>query len=153
MGLKGSAGDDDLAVDDGEGGGRSVPCSICLEVVTDNGDRAWAKLQCGHQFHLDCIGSAFNCKGAMQCPNCRKTEKGQWLYATGCRSLPEFSLDEWAHEEDLYDLSYSEMVGCRPIISTFRIELSPTPPCIVALKTEMFGTFIFKDAQATESRC
>ncbi|KAL3750088.1 hypothetical protein ACJRO7_011122 [Eucalyptus globulus] len=109
MGLKGSAGDDDLAVDDGEGGGRSVPCSICLEVVTDNGDRAWAKLQCGHQFHLDCIGSAFNCKGAMQCPNCRKTEKGQWLYATGCRSLPEFSLDEWAHEEDLYDLSYSEM--------------------------------------------
>lgn len=44
-------------------------------------------------------------------------------------------------------------VGCRPIISTFRIELSPTPPCIVALKTEMFGTFIFKDAQATESRC
>lgn len=46
----------------------------------------------------------------MQCPNCRKTEKGQWLYASGCRSLPEFSLDDWAHEEDLYDLSYSEMV-------------------------------------------
>lgn len=42
-------------------------------------------------------------------------------------------------------------VGCRPIISTFRIELSPNPPCIAALKTEMFGTFIFKDAQATKS--
>ncbi|KAF2307269.1 hypothetical protein GH714_025969 [Hevea brasiliensis] len=45
----------------------------------------------------------------MQCPNCRKIEKGQWLYANGCRSLPEFSMDDWAHDEDLYDLSYSEM--------------------------------------------
>lgn len=51
----------DLMMDDGDGGGGglngksfggSVSCSICLEVVTDNGDRAWAKLQCGHQFHL-----------------------------------------------------------------------------------------------------
>lgn len=58
----------------------------------------------------DCIGSAFNIKGAMQCPNCRKIEKGQWLYANGCRSYPEFSMDEWTHDEDLYDLSYSEMV-------------------------------------------
>ncbi|KAK7258915.1 hypothetical protein RIF29_24504 [Crotalaria pallida] len=87
----------------------SVSCSICLDVVADNGDRSWAKLQCGHQFHLDCIGSAFNVKGAMQCPNCRKIEKGQWLYANGCRSYPEFSMDDWTHDEDLYDLSYSEM--------------------------------------------
>ncbi|KAJ6683064.1 hypothetical protein OIU74_021173 [Salix koriyanagi] len=114
--------ENDVIVDDGDGdgdggGGRlngksyggSVSCSICLEVVTDNGDRSWAKLQCGHQFHLDCIGSAFNVKGAMQCPNCRKIEKGQWLYANGCRSLPEFTMDDWAHDEDLYDLSYSEM--------------------------------------------
>ena len=42
-------------------------------------------------------------------------------------------------------------VGCRLIISTFRTELSPNPPCIAALKTEMFGTFIFKHAQATKS--
>lgn len=108
MGLE----DADL-VDDGDaaGGGKaclSVSCSICLEVVTDNGDRAWAKLQCGHQFHLDCIGSAFNVKGVMQCPNCRKIEKGQWLYANGCRPYPEFSMDDWTHDEDLYDLSYSE---------------------------------------------
>lgn len=48
MGLK---SEDDLAVDD-DGGGNSVPCSICLDVITDNGDRSWAKLQCGHQFHL-----------------------------------------------------------------------------------------------------
>ncbi|XVE89635.1 hypothetical protein DITRI_Ditri20bG0011800 [Diplodiscus trichospermus] len=120
MGL-GSNGGDDVEVDDGDEGGDvadcgnggksfgSVSCSICLETVTDNGDRSWAKLQCGHQFHLDCIGSAFNIKGAMQCPNCRKIEKGQWLYANGCRSYPEFNVDDWTHDEDLYDLSYSEM--------------------------------------------
>ncbi|XP_051146997.1 E3 ubiquitin-protein ligase RFI2-like [Andrographis paniculata] len=87
----------------------SVSCSICLEAVVDNGDRSWAKLQCGHQFHLDCIGSAFNVKGSMQCPNCRKIEKGQWLYSNGSRSLADFSMDDWAHDEDLYELSYSEM--------------------------------------------
>ncbi|PKI74025.1 hypothetical protein CRG98_005503 [Punica granatum] len=104
MGLKG--GEDDVAFDDG---GKCVSCSICLEVVADNGDRSWAKLQCGHQFHLDCIGSAFNVKGSMQCPNCREIEKGQWLFANGCRTVPEFSMDDWTHEEDVYDLSYSEM--------------------------------------------
>lgn len=56
--------DDDAVVDDIDGGGvggcggggkscgGSVSCSICLEVVADKGDRSWAKLQCGHQFHL-----------------------------------------------------------------------------------------------------
>ncbi|CAI9764777.1 unnamed protein product [Fraxinus pennsylvanica] len=100
--------------DDGGEGCKAAPptavsCSICLEAVTDNVGRSWAKLQCGHQFHLDCIGSAFNIKGAMQCPNCRKIEKGQWLYANGSRPLPEFSMDDWAHDEDLYGLSYAEM--------------------------------------------
>ncbi|KAG9443789.1 hypothetical protein H6P81_015129 [Aristolochia fimbriata] len=87
----------------------AVSCSICLDAVTDNGDRSTAKLQCGHEFHLDCIGSAFNAKGLMQCPNCRKIEKGQWLYANGYRSFPEFTMDDWTHDEDLYDLSFSEM--------------------------------------------
>ncbi|PON34483.1 43kDa postsynaptic protein [Parasponia andersonii] len=117
----GLGSDDDVVVDDGDGGcggggggggkscGGSISCSICLDVVADNGDRSWAKLQCGHQFHLDCIGSAFNVKGAMQCPNCRKIEKGQWLYANGSRSFTEFSVEDWTHDEDLYDLSYSEM--------------------------------------------
>lgn len=59
----------------------------------------------------DCIGSAFNIKGAMQCPNCRKIEKGQWLYANGYRSIQEFGVDDWTHDEDLYDLGYSEMVN------------------------------------------
>ncbi|XP_071698064.1 E3 ubiquitin-protein ligase RFI2 [Rutidosis leptorrhynchoides] len=95
-------------VDDVGKAAVSISCSVCLEVVIDNGDRSWAKLQCGHEFHLDCIGSAFNAKGVMQCPNCRKIEKGQWLYANGCRSYPEFSVDDWAHDEDLYDLSYSD---------------------------------------------
>ncbi|KAK4796551.1 hypothetical protein SAY86_028877 [Trapa natans] len=102
----GMNGKDDVALDDA---GKSVSCSICLEVVGDNGDRSWVKLQCGHQFHLDCIGSAFNAKGFMQCPNCRRIEKGQWLYANGCRTIPEFSMDDWAQEEIVYDLSYSEM--------------------------------------------
>lgn len=90
------------------GGASSVSCSICLECVVERGDRSIAKLQCGHEFHLDCIGSAFNAKGAMQCPNCRKVEKGQWLYANGCRSLSEFNVDE-LFNEDLYDLTYSEL--------------------------------------------
>ncbi|CAA6662048.1 unnamed protein product [Spirodela intermedia] len=48
----------------------------------------------------------------MQCPNCRKIEKGNWLYANGCRSYPDTSVDEWTHDEDLYDLNYSEMPPC-----------------------------------------
>ncbi|CAA7044227.1 unnamed protein product [Microthlaspi erraticum] len=88
----------------------SVSCSICLELVVDDGTRSRAKLQCGHQFHLDCIGSAFNMKGAMQCPNCRNVEKGQWLYANGsARAFPEFVMEDWIPEEDLYALSYPEM--------------------------------------------
>ncbi|EPS59281.1 hypothetical protein M569_15526 [Genlisea aurea] len=101
-------------LDDGDGGGckataSPVSCSICLEAVVDVGDRSWAKLQCGHRFHLgecDCIGSAFNAKGAMQCPNCRKIEKGQWLYANGCRPVSEFNMEDWAHDEDLNDLTH-----------------------------------------------
>lgn len=52
----------------------------------------------------------------MQCPNCRKIEKGQWLYAHGSRALPDFNMDDWAHDEDLYDLSYSEMVNVENVI-------------------------------------
>lgn len=84
-------------------------CSICLEAVLENKGRSVAKLHCNHEFHLDCIGSAFNVKGLMQCPNCRKVEKGQWLFANGARSCPEFSLEEWAQDEDLYDPSYAEI--------------------------------------------
>lgn len=62
-------------------------------------------------FLADCIGSAFNMKGAMQCPNCRNVEKGQWLFANGSTRLyPEFVMEDWIPEEDLYGLSYPEMV-------------------------------------------
>lgn len=50
--------DESDAVDDGDGGGgkslssSNASCSICLEAVSDNGERSWAKLQCGHEFHL-----------------------------------------------------------------------------------------------------
>ncbi|KAF5179851.1 E3 ubiquitin-protein ligase rfi2 [Thalictrum thalictroides] len=77
--------------------------------VLENKGRSIAKLHCNHEFHLDCIGSAFNVKGVMQCPNCRKIEKGQWLFASGARSCPDFSLEDWAHDEDLYDPSYAEI--------------------------------------------
>ncbi|XP_065861337.1 E3 ubiquitin-protein ligase RFI2 [Euphorbia lathyris] len=97
-------------LDDDDPSSSGVSCSICLDTVTDNGTRSRAKLQCGHEFHLDCIGSAFNMKGAMQCPNCRKVEKGQWLYANGStRTVPEISMDDWIPDEDFYDLGYSEM--------------------------------------------
>ncbi|CAN1355930.1 E3 ubiquitin-protein ligase IPI1 [Linum perenne] len=46
----------------------------------------------------------------MQCPNCRKIEKGQWLYANGCRSVPEINMDDWTHDEDVY-YSVSEVVS------------------------------------------
>lgn len=49
------------AMDDDDVGGAeqpshdavsSVSCSICLDLVVDNGERSRAKLQCGHEFHL-----------------------------------------------------------------------------------------------------
>ncbi|KAL5782285.1 hypothetical protein ACOSP7_007314 [Xanthoceras sorbifolium] len=53
-------------------------CSICWEEMSDTCGRTVVTLQCSHQFHLDCIGSAFNMSGIMQCPNCRQVENGEW---------------------------------------------------------------------------
>ncbi|XP_062194333.1 uncharacterized protein LOC133897575 isoform X3 [Phragmites australis] len=79
-------------------------CSICLDpVVTRAGARSVVTLQCGHEFHLDCIGSAFNAKGAMQCPNCRKIEKGHWLYANGRQPSSDSDLGSWVTSE-IYDI-------------------------------------------------
>ncbi|KAK2990627.1 hypothetical protein RJ640_019907 [Escallonia rubra] len=115
-----------------------VSCSICLDAVTDNGDRSTAKLQCGHEFHLDCIGSAFNMKGAMQCPNCRKVERGQWLFANGSpRTPPELGLDDFISNENPYELNFAEMPfgvhwcpygGLPGLNSSFEeLESQPTP--------------------------
>ncbi|KAJ1269405.1 hypothetical protein BS78_07G208900 [Paspalum vaginatum] len=84
------------------GGGGGAACSICLDPVL--GARSVAKLQCGHEFHLDCIGSAFNAKGAMQCPNCRKIEKGRWLYASGHRPTADIDMGAWV-TGDNYDIA------------------------------------------------
>lgn len=80
----------------------SVSCSVCLEQVKDAGERSIARLRCGHHFHLDCIGSAFNAKGSMQCPNCRQVEDGRWLYANGCRSHEDWNFEDFpsAYEDD-----------------------------------------------------
>ncbi|KAJ7542181.1 hypothetical protein O6H91_10G093600 [Diphasiastrum complanatum] len=80
----------------------AVFCSVCLDAVKDVGERSIAKLKCGHHFHLDCIGSAFNAKGSMQCPNCRSVEEGQWLYANGVRRLEDSSMD--GIDQDAYEL-------------------------------------------------
>ncbi|KAL1548457.1 E3 ubiquitin-protein ligase RFI2-like [Salvia divinorum] len=54
-------------------------CSICLNTVVDDNSRGKAELICGHLFHLDCIGSEFNYRSEMKCPNCRVVENGEWL--------------------------------------------------------------------------
>ncbi|KAJ1283806.1 hypothetical protein BS78_03G154900 [Paspalum vaginatum] len=115
-------GDDEQV---GEGGGGdggedktavAVSCSICLDMVVAGGeDRSTARLQCGHEFHLDCIGSAFNAKGIMQCPNCRNIEMGNWLYANGSRSSQDVNNDEWGYDEDLYDIGHSEVATFVPL--------------------------------------
>lgn len=69
-------------------------CTICHDPVSN--ERSIARLICGHFFHLDCIGSAFNISGVMQCPNCRRTENGEWRYANGDPN-PYFD------EEDILD--------------------------------------------------
>ncbi|XP_047324633.1 E3 ubiquitin-protein ligase IPI1 [Impatiens glandulifera] len=95
-------------LDDGHGlHNSSLQCSICLDSVLDDGKRSWAKLRCGHQFHLDCIGSAFNVKNAMQCPNCREIETGQWLYAN--QAFPDHGIEDWHNDDDLFDHAISDM--------------------------------------------
>lgn len=90
-------------------------CSICLDTVVAGGEeRSTARLQCGHEFHLDCIGSAFNAKGIMQCPNCRTIEMGNWLYANGSRSSQDVNNDEWGYD-DLYDHGHSELATFVPL--------------------------------------
>ncbi|EEC70599.1 hypothetical protein OsI_01831 [Oryza sativa Indica Group] len=120
-GAGGDTADDD---DSGESAAAVVPCSICLDaVVAGGGDRSTARLQCGHEFHLDCIGSAFNAKGVMQCPNCRQIERGNWLYANGSRPSQDVSNDDWGHDEDFYDANQPET--SRSVFLPFRFQWCP----------------------------
>ncbi|XP_057819426.2 E3 ubiquitin-protein ligase RFI2 [Cryptomeria japonica] len=86
-------------------GAAANQCSVCLEaVVVDAAKRSVAKLKCGHYFHLDCIGSAYNAKGIMQCPNCRDIEDGQWLYANGGGLPDDIPFEEMGYEDGDYDI-------------------------------------------------
>lgn len=88
----------------------TASCSVCLEGVNEAGERSIAKLTCGHQFHLDCIGSAFNVKGTMQCPNCRNVENGHWLYANGCHQREESMAEDIMIEDEYEFTGVSELI-------------------------------------------
>ena len=66
----------------------------------------------------DCIGSEFNVKGAMQCPNCRATEDGQWLFVDD--DIDESIQDEDEEEEE----EAVEMVKIEAFILFFHFSLS-----------------------------
>ncbi|PQQ00204.1 uncharacterized protein Pyn_26548 [Prunus yedoensis var. nudiflora] len=88
----------------------TVKCSICMDDVTDDCGRTVVKLRCSHSFHLDCIGSAFNVKGVMECPNCREIENGVWrCFENGS---PEPDLYEGMDEEpvDFIDMGNGTFV-------------------------------------------
>jgi hypothetical protein len=45
----------------------------------------------------------------MQCPNCRKIEKGRWLYASGHRPSADIDMGGWT-TSDSYDIT-SDLVS------------------------------------------
>lgn len=59
----------------------------------------------------DCIGSAFNAKRLMQCPNCRKIEPGQWLCATSGHPIPDFNDDDWIFVNEDWVFAEEETIG------------------------------------------
>lgn len=103
-------------------------CSVCLEMVNDTSERSMAKLICGHQFHLDCIGSAFNAKGSMQCPNCRQIENGQWLYGNGRLHL-ENSISEDMMFEEEYDVEYDMFARVSELLFPEDLMIGHNPWC------------------------
>jgi hypothetical protein len=52
----------------------------------------------------------------MQCPNCRKIEKGRWLYATGHRPSPDIDIGGWVTGET-YDIT-SDLVSALLMVHT-----------------------------------
>lgn len=64
----------------------------------------------------DCIGSAFNVKGVMECPNCREIENGEWRYYVS-RS-PDRELDLSEDEMD-YEDSPIEFLDMVKVITAF----------------------------------
>uniref|UniRef100_A0A0E0ENE8 RING-type domain-containing protein n=1 Tax=Oryza meridionalis TaxID=40149 RepID=A0A0E0ENE8_9ORYZ len=82
-----------------------APASALSPGVRDFGPDLWENGRFGSILtEGDCIGSAFNAKGAMQCPNCRKIEKGRWLYASGHHPSPDIDIGGWVTGET-YDIT------------------------------------------------
>lgn len=59
----------------------------------------------------DCVGSAFNYISAMQCPNCRQLENGNWLFASGICSSVHEHMDDFVTPEEMYNMNYPDMVN------------------------------------------
>lgn len=90
----------------------SVPSPLCVYAIMCMKNTLWYLTQIAELIKIllpDCIGSAFNAKGAMQCPNCRKIEKGRWLYASGHRASVDIDMGGWV-TSDNYDIT-SELVS------------------------------------------
>lgn len=68
-----------------------------------------------HSFLLksDCIGSAFNATGTMQCPNCRAVENGVWRLFGSCIHETDRSTDD---SDDDDDVDPVEMVIARAYV-------------------------------------
>ena len=114
-----------------------LTCPICLEAVAEGEGRSTAALACGHRFHLSCIGSAFNAKGAMVCPLCRAEEEDEWKYADGLRQEEEWDPTELGEDgaalfypsDEEYDDEYEgdEMAEywCEELPVLWRIHAAP----------------------------
>ncbi|EEE54530.1 hypothetical protein OsJ_01692 [Oryza sativa Japonica Group] len=99
--------------------GLPNPNSILPGTVRENGQGMVLQIN----IPPDCIGSAFNAKGVMQCPNCRQIERGNWLYANGSRPSQDVSNDDWGHDEDFYDANQPET--SRSVFLPFRFQWCP----------------------------
>jgi len=61
--------------------------------------------------YTDCIGSAYNAKGFMECPNCRNIEPGHWQFSDGTHFNPNGMIANNEEEEEDNDPgSFSQMV-------------------------------------------
>ncbi|KAK3189583.1 hypothetical protein Dsin_029144 [Dipteronia sinensis] len=95
-------------------------CSICLEEVSATcgrtmlvyGTLLYSLILCA--LFTDCIGSAFNAAGIMQCPNCRQIENGEWL----CFETRDSETDMEQHFNQDVEDQEPEMVGLTKRLNT-----------------------------------
>ncbi|XP_061989722.1 uncharacterized protein LOC133708281 isoform X2 [Rosa rugosa] len=110
----------------------SSECSICLNDLSSGCGRTVVTLQCSHTFHLDCIGSAFNARGAMECPICRANENGTWR-----RYSENHGFEQNLHFENQHEDYFPEPISMippgdpqsiwqwDPILSDYRFAVDP----------------------------